>query len=167
MIQVYTGNGKGKTTSALGLAIRAAGAGHNVYIAQFCKGRLYNEIKTLKKIKKIKLEQFGRRCFIKKEPEKIDKQLAENGFAKSSKMVLGKKFKVVILDEINIALKYRLISRSRLIELIEKTPTEKELILTGRYAHPEIIKRADLVSRIKEVKHYYNCGKQARKGIEF
>jgi len=167
MIQVYTGNGKGKTTAALGQAIRAAGAGHNVYIAQFCKGRLYNEIKALKKFKQIKVEQFGRRCFIKKSPEKIDRQMAQIGLIKSKEALLGNKFKMVILDEINIALKYKLITLERLLKLIKNCPKDVELVLTGRYAHRKVLKSADLVSVIKEFKHYYNRGICARAGVEF
>jgi len=167
MIQVYTGNGKGKTTAAIGLALRAAGAGLNVYIAQFVKGRCYSEIKALKKISKIKVEQFGRRCFIKKNPDRIDYQLALKGFNKVNEVISKRKYQVVILDEINIAVKFKLVSLDSLLELIKDTPRGIELVLTGRYAHPEIIKLADLVSEIKEKKHYYTKGIKARRGIEF
>ncbi len=167
MIQVYTGNGKGKTTAAFGLAIRAAGSGLNVYIAQFAKGRLYNEIRALKKIKNIKIEQFGRSCFIKKSPDNIDIRMALSGLKRLEEIITKKKYQVVILDEINIAVKYKLISLSQLVKLIKNTPKNIELILTGRYAHPKIINLADLVSEIKEVKHYYAKGVKARKGIEF
>ncbi len=167
MIQVYTGNGKGKTTAAIGLALRSAGAGLNVYIAQFAKGRCYSEIKALKKISKIKVEQFGRRCFIKKNPEKIDYQLACEGFDKVSEIISKRKYQLVILDEVNIAVKFKLIPLDSLLKLIKGTPKVTELVLTGRYAHPEIIKLADLVSEIKEKKHYYTKGIKARRGIEF
>ena len=106
MIQVYTGNGKGKTTAALGLAVRAAGAGLNVYIGQFAKGRNYSELTILKKLKNIKIEQFGRRCFIKVKPDSLDIELACKGLDKLKKAILSKKFHLIILDEINIALKY-------------------------------------------------------------
>lgn len=167
MIQVYTGNGKGKTTAAFGLALRAAGAGLNVYIGQFVKGRCYSEIKALKKIDKIKIEQFGRRCFIKKSPEKIDQQMALAGLKRSNEIIFTRKYRIVILDEVNIAVKLKLISLSGLLELIKYTPKQIELVLTGRYAHPEIIKLADLVSEVKEKKHYYAQGIKARRGIEF
>ena len=166
MIQVYTGNGKGKTTAAFGLALRAAGAGLNVYIGQFVKGRLYHEIKALRKINKIKVEQFGRGCFIKKIPGKIDQQMALAGLKRLNEIIVAGKHRVVILDEVNIAVKLKLIPLSGLLELIAHTPKGIELVLTGRYAHPKIIKLADLVSEVKEVKHYYAKGVQARRGIE-
>ena len=167
MIQVYTGNGKGKTTAAFGLALRAAGAGLNVYIGQFAKGRCYSEIKALKKIDHIKVEQFGRCCFIKKSPQEIDVEMALAGLKRSNEIIKAKKYHMVILDEINIAVKLKLIPLSGLLELIKHTPKNTELVLTGRYAHPEIIKLADLVSEVKEKKHYYTKGIQARRGIEF
>ena len=167
MIQVYTGNGKGKTTAAFGLALRAAGAGLNVYIGQFAKGRSYHEITALKKIDNIKVVQFGRRCFIKKSPEEIDIQMASAGLKRSNEIIADRKYRVVILDEVNIAVKLKLIPLSGLLELIKHTPKSVELVLTGRYAHPKIIKLADLVSQIREVKHYYTKGLKARRGIEF
>jgi cob(I)alamin adenosyltransferase len=167
MIQVYTGNGKGKTTAALGLALRASGAGLNVYIGQFAKGRYYHEIKALKKINKIKIEQFGRRCFIKKAPEKIDLEMASAGLKRLNQVIASKKYQVVILDEINIAVKLKLIPLSGLLELIKHAPGDIELVFTGRYAHPKIMKIADLVSQINEIKHYYAKGVKARPGIEF
>jgi cob(I)alamin adenosyltransferase len=167
MIQVYTGNGKGKTTAAIGLAMRAAGAGLNVFIAQFVKGRCYNEIKALRKLSKIKVEQFGRRCFIKRLPENIDYQLALKGFKKVNEVILKNKYRMIILDEINIAIKFKLIPLNDLLKLIKDTPKGIELVLTGRYAHPKVIKLADLVSEIKEKRHYYNKGIKARRGIEF
>lgn len=167
MIQIYTGNGKGKTTAVIGLAVRAAGAGFNVYICQFAKGRLYNEIKALKKFKNIKVRQFGRRCFIKKSPEKIDIQMALSGIKEAAQIIHKKKYQLVILDEINIAVKLKLIPLKLLLNLIRNTPKSTELILTGRYACQKIISLADLVSEIKEVKHYYAKGIKARSGIEF
>ncbi len=166
MIQVYTGNGKGKTTAALGLALRAAGAGLNVYIAQFAKGCVCSEHKALKKIKNIKLEQFGRGCFIKYKPQQIDRVLAGNGLKKVKSIVASKKYRVIILDEINIALKLKLVCLKDVLDLIKQLPEDAELILTGRSAPVQLIKAADLVSRIKEVKHYYRRGFKARKGIE-
>ena len=167
MIQVYTGNGKGKTTAAFGLALRAAGAGLNVYIGQFAKGRSYNEIKTLKKIGNIKVEQFGRSCFITKAPKKIDIQMALAGLKRSNEIIAQKKYQVVILDEVNIAVKLKLILLSDLLKLIKHAPKNIELVLTGRHAHSEVIKLADLVSQVKEIKHYYANGVKARRGIEF
>ena len=167
MIQVYTGKGKGKTTAALGLALRAAGAGQNVYIGQFIKGRCYHEVKALKKIDHIKIEQFGRGCFIKKAPEEIDLQLAVAGLKRLNEIIASKKYQMVILDEINIAVKLGLIPLNDLLKLIKNTPKNIELVLTGREAHLKIIKLANLVSQINEVKHYYAQGVKARRGIEF
>jgi len=167
MIQVYTGEGKGKTTASLGLAIRAVGAGLKVYIAQFCKKRQYSELKVLRKIKGIKVEQFGRRYFIKGRPSEEDKRLAKKGLEKVKKIIQEKKYDVVIMDEINICFYFKLLKVKELIEIIKSLPKNIEIILTGRYAPKEIIKIADLVSEIKEIKHYFKKGIIARKGIEF
>lgn len=167
MIQVYTGNGKGKTTAALGLALRAAGAGLKVYIGQFVKGKNYSELSVLRKIKNIKLEQFGRSCFVKEAPNQKDIALAKKGFEKIKKIISKRIYDMVILDEINIALKLRLISLKEVFSLIKNIPENLELVLTGRYAHPKILKIADLVSEIKEIKHYYKKGIKARRGIEY
>jgi len=167
MIQVYTGNGKGKTTAALGLALRAAGAGLNVYICQFLKGKAYCELLALKKFKNIKVEQFGKTCFLRRAPQKNDLELARSGLAAAKKAIKDKRYAVIILDEINIALKLRLVSLKEVLAIIRDTPRQTELILTGRYAHPKIKRLADLVSEIKEVRHYYTRGVKARKGIEF
>jgi len=166
MIQVYTGNGKGKTTAAIGLAVRASGAGLKVYIAQFCKGRTYSEIKALKDIKRIKIEQFGRSCFIKRKPNKEDMILARRGLTSVRDAVTGGKYGVIILDEINIAMKFKLVSFNDLVRILDRVPAKMELVLTGRYAPGPLIKRAALVREIKEIKHYYNNGVMARKGIE-
>lgn len=167
MIQVYTGKGKGKTTAALGLAIRAAGAGLKVYIGQFAKSGIYNELRSLQKIKNIRIEQFGRRCFIRGEPAPQDILLAKVGLDKIRKVISCGSYDIVILDEINIAVKLKLLSVTEVIRLLAQVPNKTELVLTGRYAHPRILKRADLVSEIKEAKHYYRKGIKARKGIEF
>jgi len=167
LIQVYTGNGKGKTTAALGLAIRSAGAGLRVYIAQFVKRGNYSEIKALAKFKNIKVGQFGRACFIKGKPDAKDAALARRGLEKAIKVLKAKKCDLLVLDEINIALKLKLLRLEDILALMKSAPRRTELILTGRYAHPQIIKIADLVSEIKEKKHYYQKGIKARKGIEF
>jgi cob(I)alamin adenosyltransferase len=167
LIQIYTGDGKGKTTAALGLAIRAAGAGLRVYIGQFIKGKKYYEFKALKKIRNIKVEQFGRGCFIKKIPAQKDKVLAKKGLEKIKKIISRRLYDVVILDEINIAISLKLLNLNEVINLIERTPPSLELVFTGRNADPKLIKVADLVSEIKEVKHYFKNGVPARKGIEF
>jgi len=167
LIQVYTGNGKGKTTAALGLAIRAVGAGLKVFIGQFIKGRNYSEINAFKKIKNIKIEQFGRHCFIEREPNKKDIALARSGLERVRKIISIGIYDMVILDEVNVALKLGLLKLEDVISLIKNTSKKTELVLTGRNAHPEILKIADLVSEIKDKKHYYKKGQKARKGIEF
>ena len=167
LIQVYTGDGKGKTTAALGLALRAAGAGFKVYIAQFVKGRQYSELNSLKKIKNVKVEQFGRSCFIKESPVQKDIELAKQGFERIKNIFSLKKYNVIILDELNIALMFGLLKVNDILDVLKKVPRSTEVIITGRYAHPEIIKMADLVSEIKQIKHYFNKGIKAREGIEF
>jgi cob(I)alamin adenosyltransferase len=167
MIQVYTGDGKGKTTAALGLAIRAAGAGKHVFIGQFIKGLEYSELRSLKKFKNIKVEQFGRGCFIKRKPGLKDIELATAGLNKIRDIVKKQKFDLIILDEINVALDLGLLESEEVLKLVKKIPKKIELVLTGRNAPAELIKTADLVSEIKEVKHYFRKGQVARRGIEF
>jgi len=167
MIQVYTGNGKGKTTAAFGLALRAAGAGFNVYIAQFAKGRVCSEHRTLEKISNIKVEQFGKGCFIRGKPQAIDVKSAAAALEKIKEVIACGSYRVIILDEINVALKLKLVSLKDVLGLIKHTPPGIELVLTGRGAPKQLIDCADLVSCINEVKHYYAKGIKARRGIEF
>lgn len=167
MIQAYTGTGKGKTTAALGLAVRASGAGLHVYIMQFAKGKNCCELNTLRKIRNIKIEQCGGSCFIAGKPNKTDKTMAVRGLAKAEEAILHSKYEVIILDEIFVALHLGLLSIKALLKILVSAPPEKELILTGRWAPREIIRLADLVSDIKEIKHYYKNGVKARKGIEY
>jgi cob(I)alamin adenosyltransferase len=167
LIQVYTGNGKGKTTAALGLALRASGCGLKVYIAQFCKGKKYGELIALKKLKNVKIEQFGRACFINKIPQEIDIKLAKRGLEKIERAIANKEFDLIILDEINIALKLGLLETKTIIRLLKNKPRKLEVVLTGRYAPEEILKSADLISEIKDARHYYKKGVKARRGIEF
>jgi cob(I)alamin adenosyltransferase len=166
MIQIYTGNGKGKTTAALGLAVRAVGAGLKVFIGQFCKGKTYSELNILKKIEGIKVEQFGRRCFIKKTPTSTDIKLARDGLEKIKNIMAKRTYKVIILDEINIALHLHLLKIDDVLALIKSAPKNIEIILTGRYAPRRILEIADLASEIKEIRHYYKKGLRARRGIE-
>lgn len=167
MIQVYTGNGKGKTCAAFGLALRASGAGLKVFIGQFVKEGCFSETMALKKLRNIDIEQFGNKLFIKRGPKKRDIESAKRGFKKIQDIISCKIYDVVILDEINVAIKKNLLNLKEVINLIQKTPKKTELILTGRHAHPEVIKIADLVSEIKEIKHYFKKGVKARRGIEY
>ncbi len=167
-IHVYTGNGKGKTTAAFGLALRAAGAGMKVFIGQFIKGKTYNEnIAISLYLKNITVQQFGLGCFIVNSPTDDDIRAAGKGLDKMSKIIEAGEHDLVILDEVNIALYYKLIDVNQLIEIMKNKPDHVELVLTGRYAPQEIIDMADLVTEMKEVKHYYQQGIEARKGIEY
>jgi cob(I)alamin adenosyltransferase len=165
-VHVYTGNGKGKTTSALGLAMRAVGANMNVFIGQFAKGRKYSELKSLKDIENIEVEQFGQNYFIKGKPTKEDINSAKKGFEKIKKILKSGKYEVVILDEANIATFYNLFSTKDLIQVIDNRAKNVEVIITGRMADQKIIDYADLVTEMKEIKHYYQQGVIAREGIE-
>jgi cob(I)alamin adenosyltransferase len=166
-VQVYTGDGKGKTTAMLGLALRAAGAGLRVYIGQFIKSMEYSEITALKQyLPMVKTEQYGRGCFISRDASQEDIDAAREGFRKASEAVLSGEYDVVMLDEINIAVDYGMIPVGELIELIRRKPERVELVLTGRGAAREIVAAADLVSEMTEVKHYYAKGVIARDGIE-
>lgn len=167
MIQVYTGSGKGKTTAALGLALRAAGAGLRVYFCQFLKGSYRCESVSLKKVKNIKIQRFGAKNFIRKRPGKKDIELARKGLAAIKKIIRDKNYDVIVLDEANVALSLNLLPLKEVLETIKKVPRNKEVIITGRNAPPEILECADLVSDIKEVKHYFRKGVKARKGIEY
>ncbi|HRX31064.1 MAG TPA: cob(I)yrinic acid a,c-diamide adenosyltransferase [Tenuifilaceae bacterium] len=167
LIQVYTGNGKGKTTAALGLALRAAGAGKKIYIAQFVKGMYYSELSSVKQISAIEIHQFGLDCFIEKEPTQNDIDAAQKGFSEVKTIMAANKHQVLILDEIFIAIFFKLIDKEEVIKLIKQKPSEMELVLTGRYAPTEICDIADLVTEMVEIEHYYKKGIQARKGIEF
>jgi cob(I)alamin adenosyltransferase len=167
-IHVYTGPGKGKTTAALGLGLRAAGNGLNVYLIQFMKGRRYSELDAAEQIPNFTIVQYGRDEFVSKEnPEQVDIDLAQEGFSHAREIVKNEKYDMVILDEINVAIDYNLIFLKDVLKLIEEKPEKLELILTGRYAHPELVKVADLVTEMLEIKHPYQKGVTARKGIDF
>jgi cob(I)alamin adenosyltransferase len=169
IVQVYTGNGKGKTSAAFGLALRAAGRGLRVYIIQFIKGGFdYGELYVVDKIPNLMLRAFGRGKFITaKPPDKEDVELAEQAFSLGEEIVEGGEYDVVIMDEINVALDLKLIRLEKVLELIRRKPKHVELVLTGRYAPEEIIEVADLVTEMREVKHPFNKGDQSRRGIEF
>jgi cob(I)alamin adenosyltransferase len=169
LVQVYTGNGKGKTTAAFGLALRAVGRGLKVYVIQFIKGGFdYGELYVVDKLPNLKLKAFGTGKFITEKPAgKEDVKLAEEALALAEAVVRSGKYDIVILDEINVALHLGLIKTEKVLELMKNRPKHVELILTGRYAPNEIIEVADLVTEMREVKHPFNKGYQARKGIEY
>jgi cob(I)alamin adenosyltransferase len=167
-VQVYTGNGKGKTTAALGLSIRAAGAGKRVFIGQFLKSGQFSEISALKRyFKSIKIHQYGKKRFASQRTLKNDKKNVSKGFNEVLKVVFSEKFDIIILDEINFAVGTGLLDPMKLINLIKDKPKHTELVLTGRNAPKEIINIADLVTEMKEIKHYYKKGIKARIGIEY
>ena len=165
-IQVYTGNGKGKTTAAFGLALRASGAGLKVYIGQFCKGREYSELKAFKNIPNVTLKQFGTPEFIMGKPSKKDYERAKKGFEEVKRIIQSDKYDVVILDEANIAISLGLISVDELLKVIKDRPKNIEIVITGRNAPEKLLEAADLVTEMKEIKHYYKKGVHAREGIE-
>ena len=166
-IHIYTGNGKGKTTAALGLAIRAAGAGLKVFMAQFIKGRQYSELNSLSRLSDlITVEQYGLPQCLNGKPSVSDIEAARDGFERVKSSMLSGRFDVIIVDEGNVAVTYGLISKQDLLDLIAMKPETLELIITGRDALPEVIDKADLVTEMKAVKHYFNKGVNARIGIE-
>jgi cob(I)alamin adenosyltransferase len=169
LVQVYTGDGKGKTSAALGLAIRALGRGLRVYIIQFIKGGFdYGELQSIKDLSNLKLAAFGRGKFITEEPPlEEDIELARKAFAFAEEVVASGRYDIVVLDEVNVALHLKLLETRKLIELFKGKPKHVELVLTGRYAPPEIIEAADLVTEMKEIKHPFSKGMPPRKGIEY
>ena len=168
MLQIYTGNGKGKTTASLGLALRAVGAGKKVLLIQFLKDGKSSELKAIGKINNFDVKIFGRKGFINKDNllEK-DFNLAKQGFNFAQKEIKSKKYDLIILDEMNILNYFGLIKEKDLINLIKEIPLKIELVLTGRKASKKIIQLADLVTEMKEIKHYYVKNIKPRKGIEF
>lgn len=165
-LQIYTGDGKGKTTAAFGVALRAALSGNKVYIGQFIKGMKYTETEIEHYLPNIEIEQLGESCFIEKEPKPSDIALAVQGFEAVRKKIMSGQYHLVILDEVTIALYYKLFTVEALIDVIQNRPPHVELILTGRYCPDELVQIADLVTEMKEIKHYYTQGVLSRKGID-
>lgn len=166
-VQVYTGNGKGKTTAAIGLAVRAAGAGLRVFIAQFVKSGRYSEIEALDRFsEEIVCRQYGRGCWLRGVPSEEDIRMAREGYEEVREIVISEEYHLVILDEADIATLFKLIEVDDLLALIDDKPDGVELVFTGRCADKRLIERADLVTEMREIKHYYRQGVIARKGIE-
>jgi cob(I)alamin adenosyltransferase len=168
-IQIYTGNGKGKSTAAIGQAVRAAGYGLKTYIAQFMKEYPYNELNSLKHLSDwITIEQFGGDDFVyKKElPGKKELEKASKALESSKNKMLSGDYDLIILDEVIVAIYFKLLQTDELIDFIKQKPENVELILTGRYCPDKLIELADLVTEMKEVKHYYQKGVKSRRGIE-
>jgi cob(I)alamin adenosyltransferase len=169
LVIVITGNGKGKTTASFGQALRAIGQGYKVFVVQFMKGRKYGEFKAAKKyLPDITIRLSGLDSFVmRNNPAAIDIELAHKGLKSAEQAIHSGKYNMIILDEINVALDFKLIDLNDVIELIKNKPVGLDLILTGRYAPPQIIKLADTVSEIREIKHHYNAGIKDRAGIEY
>ncbi|MDY0269931.1 cob(I)yrinic acid a,c-diamide adenosyltransferase [Trichloromonas sp.] len=169
LVQIYTGNGKGKTTASLGLAFRAAGHDFRVYVMQFMKGQtIYGELEAARRVgTNLTIEQVGREAFVSRQPTAEDRRLATEALARARQLTSSGDYDLVVLDELNCAVDYGLIPVADVKELICAKAPHTELVLTGRNAHPELIELADLVTEMREIKHYYPSGQQARQGIEF
>lgn len=168
-IHVYTGDGKGKTTAALGLAARAVGHGMKAFVIHFMKGNIeYGELETARRLApNLQIKQMGRECFVdRKNPDPIDVKMASDALDLAGKAIMEGDFDLVVLDEINVATDFGLVSADDVLDLIRKKPDHVEIVMTGRYAHKEFIEAADLVTEMKCVKHYFDKGVQARVGIE-
>ena len=169
LVQVYTGDGKGKTSAAFGAALRAIGRDMKVYIIQFIKGGFdYGELYIVEKLPNLRLAAFGRGRFVTEvSPHEEDVKLAREAFELAEKVVQSGEYDMVILDEINVALNLKLVNIDEALQLIKNKPKHVELILTGRYAHSKIIEAADLVTEMREIKHPFTQGVKPRKGIEY
>jgi cob(I)alamin adenosyltransferase len=166
-IQIYTGDGKGKTTAALGLALRAHGAGLRVFFGQFIKGREHSEIRALReRLPEVTVEQFGHGRFIRGTPAPDETAAARHGLDRLREALTGGRYDVVIADEACSAVQARLFPEDDLLALMEARPPSVELVLTGRAAGPRLQARADLVTEMHCVKHYYQAGVDGRPGIE-
>lgn len=168
-IQLYTGNGKGKTTAALGLALRASGAGLKSIIIQFMKGQHYSELDAIKKLKgHITIEQYGSSKFYMLNDDNFEEHfsMARTGLKRAHEVLNDNKFDIIILDEIVTSLNFKIITLDEIVKVIEQKPNNKELVLTGRGAPQHLISLCDLVTEMTEIKHYYSQGVKARTGIE-
>ena len=166
-VQVYTGNGKGKTTCALGLLLRAYGAGLRVFLGQFLKSGDYSELKTLAKLSdRVTVRQYGSGKFVMGKPSEEDHRLAAAGLGEAREALLSRQYQMVILDEANVAVHCGVLSADEILDLIDRKPDGVELIITGRGADPRIIQKADLATEMQELKHYFKAGVPARVGVE-
>lgn len=166
-VQVYTGAGKGKTTAALGLALRACGGGLRVFFGQFIKGRDYSEIHALReRLPEVTVEQFGHGRFIRGTPAPEEVAAARQGLERLRSVLTGGRYDLVIADEACGAVEAGLFAEDDLLALIDARPASVELVFTGRGAGPRLQARADLVTEMRCIKHYYDAGVKGRKGIE-
>lgn len=169
LIQVYTGDGKGKTTASLGLAFRAAGHGFKTCMVQFMKDSAdYGEVKAAPFIPGFALLQVGRHDFVDlANPDPVDVELARRGWEKAKDIIDSGDYDIVVLDEINVAMACGLLSAAEVLAFLTARPRRVEIILTGRYAPPEVIAAAHLVTEMRAVKHPYGAGAPARPGIDY
>jgi cob(I)alamin adenosyltransferase len=168
LIMVFTGDGKGKTTAAVGQAVRALGHGYTVYMVHFMKGRDYGEFLATAQMPNLTVVRAGRDDFVNREkPDPIDLELAGDGFAKAEEAILSGEYDMVVLDEINVAVDYGLIAEEDLLNLLKKKPAGVTVILTGRNASAELVKMADTVSEVLAIKHHYEQGAECCRGIEY
>lgn len=166
-VQLYTGDGKGKTTAALGLAVRAAGRGLRTYIGQLMKGQRYGELEALRGCANITIEQYGDlRCIHREEVTPQHVAQAREGLEQAREAMLSGEYDIVVLDEVNVSIWFGLLETKDVLTFLDQKPERVEVVLTGRRAPQELIERADLVTEMREVKHYYQQGVTARIGIE-
>jgi cob(I)alamin adenosyltransferase len=166
-LHVYTGNGKGKTTAAIGLSLRAAGAGKRVFFGQFVKGMEYSEIAALRRYDDlITVRQYGRGCFLRRDPDPADVAAGREGLNGIAAILRAGGHALVVLDEACIAVHFGLFTCGDLLDALRQRHPGVEAVVTGRYAPQDLIEAADLVTEMKEVKHYYTAGVMARVGIE-
>ena len=166
MFHLYTGTGKGKTTAALGLSLRALGAGKRVFFAQFVKGKRYSELNIIENLENIELKQYGRRCFIRGEPEEEDIRLAREGLEEAGEILKAGDHELVVLDEATIALHYELFTAEELLRAIDSRAPGVEVVVTGRPRYEELEEAADLATDMNKIKHYFDRDVPARTGIE-
>jgi cob(I)alamin adenosyltransferase len=166
LIQIYTGEGKGKTTAALGLSLRAVGRGFKVCFIQFCKGRLSGEHLFVEKYPVFEI-LFRGNSDLFKAPEEILRKEARETLALAEEKIISGQYDLIVLDEVNIAVYRNFITAADVLALLDKKPAKLEIVMTGRYAHEDLIKRADLVTEMKPIKHPYFQKIPARMGIEF
>ncbi len=166
-VQVYTGDGKGKTTAALGLILRALGAGFRVALVQFLKKGEYSEIRALRHFEpQVEIHQFHAGGFVKGQPDEAVRKAVAEGWQRARALILSGQYKIVVLDEINLVLSMGLLSLEEVLETLRERPSSVEVVLTGRYAPGDLLEAADLVTEMRKIKHYYERGVQARVGIE-
>jgi cob(I)alamin adenosyltransferase len=169
LVEIFTGDGKGKTSAALGVVLRALGHGFRVHIVYFMKGEYpYGEQQVLSRLPNVSFSRFGHEHFV--DPAKIkpeEREQAEKALEKAREVMLSGQYDLVVLDEVNIAVAWGLVGLEQVLELLREKPERVELILTGRHAPPELIQRADLVTEMVEIKHPYHQGVLSRRGIDY